>query len=173
MADDEGRRRFLKLATGAVGCGVGAAVLIPAARFLGHPIGEPIVTAATEPIDAIGVAQLGADPVRVPIVAHTVRDAWASTRDVALGAAWIRRGKDGAIAVLSSVCPHKGCAIDYAAPTQRFECPCHGATFDVDGKRLSGPSQRGLDPLPFTVEGDRVLVTWVRFEPGGANRKPA
>jgi Rieske Fe-S protein len=175
MADPPGesRRRFLKLATGAVGCGVGAAVLVPAARFIVHPVGESTVTAATAPIDAIAVADVGAEPVRVPMVAHTVRDAWASTRDVALGAAWIRRGPGGKIAVLSSVCPHKGCAIDYAAATQRFECPCHGAIFDVDGQRLRGPAERGLDPLPFTVEGERVKVTWVRFENGGAERKPA
>jgi Rieske Fe-S protein len=133
---------------------------------------QPIVTAATDPIDAIGVDQLGAEPVRVPMVAHTVRDAWSSTRDVALGAAWIRRGPDGTIAVLSSVCPHKGCSIGYTAATRKFECPCHGATFDLDGKRLGGPSQRGLDPLPFTVEDDRVKVTWVRYANGVAVRKP-
>lgn len=167
------RRRFLKLATGAVGCGVGAAVLIPAARFIAHPIGEPIVSSGSEPIDAIAIGALGVEPVRVPLVAHTVRDAWASTPNVALGAAWIRRTADGQIAVLSSVCPHKGCAIGYAAEVKRFECPCHGAIFDLDGKRLSGPSERGLDPLPFTVEDERVKVTWVRFENGGADRKPA
>jgi len=168
-----GRREFLKLATGVVGCGVGAVILVPAARFIAHPVGAQIVTAASAPIDAIAVADLGAAPVRVPLVAHTVRDAWATTNDVALGAAWIRRGKDGTIAVLSSVCPHKGCAIGYAAQTGRFECPCHGATFDVDGQRLSGPAERGLDPLPFSVEGDRVMVTWVQYDNGGADRKPA
>lgn len=169
---EEGRRRFLKLATGAVGCGVGAAVLVPAARLLAHPIDRTIVTAASEPIDAIAVADLGAEPVRVPMVAREVRDAWSTTRDVKLGAAWIRRDARGTIAVLSSVCPHKGCAIGYTAAAHVFECPCHGAKFDLDGKRLTGPSKRDLDPLPFTVEGDRVKVTWVRYEPGSPDRKP-
>lgn len=170
---EPGRRRFLKLATGAVGCGVGAAVLVPAARLLAQPVGVKTVVSADEPIDAIAVADLGPDPVRVPMVAKVVRDAWSSTQNVALGAAWIRRAPDGTIAVLSSVCPHKGCAIDHAPGSPIFECPCHGATFDLDGKRLKGPAERGLDPLPFTVEGERIKVTWVRFANGGADRKPA
>ena len=102
-----------------------------------------------------------------------MRDAYASTANVVLGAAWLRRGKDGQIAALSSVCPHKGCAIGFAEGAKRFECPCHSATFDLDGARLSGPAERGLDPLPVVIERGRVKVTWVRYQPGGADRKPA
>ena len=82
MSDDEppperdaSRRRFLQLATCAVGGGVGAAVLIPAARLVAHPVGLAVVVAGGEPIDAIAVAQVGVEPVRVPLVAASVRDA--------------------------------------------------------------------------------------------------
>ena len=102
---------------------------------------------------------------------HHARE--TSTANVVLGAAWLRRGKDGQIAALSSVCPHKGCAIGFAEGAQRFECPCHSATFDLDGNRLSGPAERGLDPLPVIIERGRVKVTWVRYQNGGADRKPA
>lgn len=180
MSDDEppperdaSRRRFLQLATCAVGGGVGAAVLIPAARLVAHPIGRAVVVAGGEPIDAIAVAQVGVEPVRVPLVAASVRDAYASTPNVVLGAAWLRRANDGTITALSSVCPHKGCTIGYAVAERRYECPCHSATFDVDGQRLSGPAERGLDPLPVTVDGGRVRVTWIRYQPGGKDRTPA
>ncbi|MBK9033966.1 MAG: Rieske 2Fe-2S domain-containing protein [Myxococcales bacterium] len=173
-SDGDGtRRRFLQFATCAVGGGLGAAVLIPAARLIAHPIGRAVVSSATTPIDAIAVDQVGAEPVRVPLVAATVRDAYASTANVVLGAAFLRRGADGTIRALSSVCPHKGCTIGFAAATHRFECPCHSATFDLDGNRLSGPAERGLDPLPVTVERGRVKVTWVRFRAGGRDRTKA
>jgi Rieske Fe-S protein len=170
---DASRRRFLQVATCAVGGGVGAALLIPAARLIAQPVGVVVVSSPTEPIDAVAVDQIGDLPLRVPLVAATVRDAYASTANVVLGAAWLRRGKDGQITALSSVCPHKGCAIGFAETARRFECPCHSATFDLDGNRLSGPAERGLDPLPVTVERGRVRVTWVRYQNGGAERKPA
>lgn len=169
----ETRRKFLQVATCAIGGGIGAAVLIPAARLFAHPIGTRTVTTPDAPIDAIAVKELGDVPVRVPMVAAEIRDGWAAQRDVTLGAAWIRRDAAGTITVLSSVCPHKGCAIGFAPAAQRYECPCHGATFDLAGARQTGPSERGLDPLPFTVEDERVKVTWVRYQPGGSDRKPA
>ncbi|MBL8620431.1 MAG: Rieske 2Fe-2S domain-containing protein [Myxococcales bacterium] len=172
-AGDATRRRFLQVATCAVGGGVGAALLVPAARLVGHAVGRVVVSSPTDPIDAIAADQVGDLPVRVPLVAASVRDAYASTANVVLGAAWLRRGQDGQIAALSSVCPHKGCAIGFAEGAKRYECPCHSATFDLDGNRLSGPAERGLDPLPVVIERGRVKVTWVRYQNGGADRKPA
>jgi Rieske Fe-S protein len=167
------RRRIMQLAAGALGGGVGAAVLIPASRLVAHPTGRDTVTAADAPLDAIALDRLGAAPLAVPLVAPLVRDGWATTADVTLGVAWLRRRPDGSVSALSGVCPHKGCAIGYAAAAGRFECPCHDARFDLDGRRLHGPAERDLDPLEATVEGSRVLVRWVRYRPGGADRTPA
>lgn len=152
---------------------MGAAVLIPASRLIAHPVRHPTVTAAADPIDAIAVDRLGAAPLAVPLIAPLVRDGWSAAKDVTLGVAWLRRRPDGAITALSGVCPHKGCAIGWSPAAGRFECPCHDARFDLDGKRLHGPSERDLDPLETTVERGRVLVRWVRYRPGGADRTPA
>jgi menaquinol-cytochrome c reductase iron-sulfur subunit len=146
-------------------------LLVPAARLLAHPIDRAIVSAGSAPIDAIAVDQLGSSPVRVPLVVKQVRDAWASTQNVTLGAAWLRRNSDGSILALSAECPHKGCAIGYAPDAKRFECPCHSATFDLEGNRLSGPAERGLDPLEWKVEDGRIKLTYARFQNGGAARK--
>ncbi|MEZ4399665.1 MAG: ubiquinol-cytochrome c reductase iron-sulfur subunit [Kofleriaceae bacterium] len=167
----DSRRRFLQLATCAVGGGLGAAVLIPAARLLAHPLGRSIVSASSEPIDAVAVKDVGVEPLRVPLVARRVADAWAATTNVVLGAAWLRRTPDGSIAAYSAECPHKGCAVGYTPAAKRFECPCHSATFDIDGKRLSGPAERGLDPLDLTVVDGRIKISFVRYQNGGAERK--
>lgn len=167
------RRRFLKVVTCALGGGIGVTVAAPAVSYLLHPVGRRTVTAAAEPIDAIAVAALRAEPIRVPLVARSVRDAWSATTEVALGSAWVRRDEQGNVHALSSVCPHLGCAVAFDPGVQEFRCPCHESGFGVDGVRRRGPSERGLDPLPLTIEDGRVKITWVRFRAGGSSREPA
>ncbi|WP_024544713.1 FAD-dependent oxidoreductase [Picosynechococcus sp. NKBG15041c] len=44
---------------------------------------------------------------------------------------------------LSLTCTHQGCTVGRQADGS-FLCPCHGARYDANGKRLSGPAQRDL-----------------------------
>ncbi|ANV84046.1 UDP-galactopyranose mutase [Picosynechococcus sp. PCC 7003] len=44
---------------------------------------------------------------------------------------------------LSLTCTHQGCTVG-RQPDGSFLCPCHGARYDANGKRLSGPAQRDL-----------------------------
>jgi Rieske Fe-S protein len=75
---------------------------------------------------------------------------------------------------LSAVCPHSGCVVDYQAREQQFNCPCHRASFAVDGSKLTGPSPRGLDPLPLELRDDLALeITVVRYRLNIAERVEA
>lgn len=172
---DPGRRRFLKIATCAIGGGLGAVVVVPAARYLLHPVGEDTVVTGAEPIDVIGLDELavGAPPVRVALVARAIRDAWSAVTDVPLGAVWLSRPAADTVVALSSICPHLGCAVGLRADGGAFECPCHESSFTVEGRREAGPAERDLDPLPVEVKDGRVLVTWIRYRAGGADRTPA
>ncbi|MCE9576028.1 MAG: ubiquinol-cytochrome c reductase iron-sulfur subunit [Deltaproteobacteria bacterium] len=178
MADDSAsngasRRRFLKLATCALGGGVGAAVAIPAIRYAITPIGEKTVSAADDPIDALPLEQVkpGAPPLQVTLVAPVQRDGWAAVKNVPLGAAWIRRDTGGTLTALSAVCPHLGCAVGFDG--KQYVCPCHDSTFALDGAVQAGPSKRGLDPLPFEVVEGRLRIAWVRYRLGGPDREKA
>jgi len=171
-ADPAGRRRFLKIATCAVGGGIGASLVVPVVRYLVHPVGRRVVSAASEPIDAMAVSAIGPEPVRVPLVARQVRDGWSTTTDVPLGAAWVHRDPDGKVVVQSSVCPHLGCAVAFNRAAGEFRCPCHDSAFAPSGERLRGPAERGLDELPSEQAGDRLLVTWIRYRQGGSTREP-
>ncbi len=47
----------------------------------------------------------------------------------------------------SRVCTHEGCATE--VKNNRFECPCHGSIFAVDGSVVRGPSTGvSITPLP-------------------------
>lgn len=172
---DPSRRRFLVGATCAIGGGVGLVTVAPVLRFIVDPSGRQTVTTPSEPLD-LGDAdhfRIGEPPRRIEVVAPVVADAWTAARDVVLGAAWIRRAATDRLEALSAVCPHLGCAVGWDASAGNFLCPCHDSRFAVEGARLSGPSERGLDPLPIKVEGGRLRLTWVRYKLGRTSREPA
>jgi cytochrome b6-f complex iron-sulfur subunit len=49
---------------------------------------------------------------------------------------------------LSAVCTHMGCLLNWSRFRTQFECPCHGATFDVNGKPSGDYAPGVLRPLP-------------------------
>jgi Rieske Fe-S protein len=165
VADEQSRRRFLKVATVAIGGAIGAVMAVPLVRYLLYPIGRRTVSSAIEPVDvgAASAIATGAPPTRVTIRAASVRDAWSVSRDVPLGAAWLVRTESGELRAFSTVCPHLGCAVGYDEAAQKFQCPCHASAFATDGDKLGGPAKRGLDPLPLEERDGRVLVTYKRF----------
>jgi len=175
MADDPDRRGFLKVATCAIGGGVGLVTVAPALRLVLGPSGEITVTTPTDPLD-VGSAdrlRVGPDWRKVDVVAPVVKDGWASAHNVVLGAAWVRRPADNQVQALSAVCPHLGCAVGWDG--KNFICPCHDSRFTADGDAIAGtgPAKRGLDPLPIEIKDGRLRVTWVRYKLDTASREKA
>lgn len=177
MGDDPDRRKFLKVATCALGGGAGLVIAAPVVRLILDPAGKQTVTSSKDPIDAGDARrfELGGPPTRVEIVAPVVQDAWTAARNVVLGAAWVRRTGAGPkeIEARSAVCPHLGCAVGWDLSAKSYLCPCHDSRFGADGAKLSGPSERGLDPLPIEVVDGRLKVTWVLYKLGRSTSEPA
>ncbi len=57
-------------------------------------------------------------------------------------------------------CPHLGCIVpDLCESLKRFQCRCHGSTFNVLGEKLEkGPAERGMDRFAVVVEEDGMIV---------------
>lgn len=49
------------------------------------------------------------------------------------------------VAAIYKVCTHLGCIYDWNAANNRFECPCHGSKYRLDGRRVESPAPRTLD----------------------------
>ena len=81
-------------------------------------------------------------PVRGALVYHEAR--------VAL----MREGE--AVYALNLVCTHLGCTVN-VTPTELI-CPCHGSTFDRQGRVLKGPADRQLERYQVVVRGDQYEV---------------
>jgi len=56
----------------------------------------------------------------------------------------VHRTDAGALRVLSPVCPHLKCIVQWNANERSWDCPCHGSRFDAEGQVLDGPA---LTPL--------------------------
>jgi glycine/D-amino acid oxidase-like deaminating enzyme/nitrite reductase/ring-hydroxylating ferredoxin subunit len=56
----------------------------------------------------------------------------------------VYRAEDGTIHALSPVCTHAGCIVNWNDAEKTWDCPCHGARYDVDGNVLTGPATRNL-----------------------------
>ena len=74
--------------------------------------------------------------------------------------------------VLSSICPHLGCPINWIADKDQFNCPCHGGIFNADGAHVGGPPPRSMDTLDFEVRAGRLWVRWQDFKIGVPQRVP-
>ena len=187
MADSQasGRRSALHriggLLVGVLGGALGIALMVPPVVSLLHPLrrrrhqkndaadGPPRVKVA----DVAEVPNLdaGAAPLRAAVIASGLRDAWNRLDNTKLGSVFLGK-RAGALSCLSATCPHAGCGIDFDDKRQKFVCPCHNSTFDLDGKREDGPSPRDMDRLDAVVEGDSVYCSYQRFRLADSRKVP-
>ncbi|MBL4633403.1 MAG: ubiquinol-cytochrome c reductase iron-sulfur subunit [Kofleriaceae bacterium] len=172
---ENSRRGFMKTATLAIGGVMGAITAVPLVRYFLHPVGRRMVSTPSAPIDIAAASDIvaGAAPVRLPIIASGVRDAWNTANDIAVGSCWVSKSEAGEITAYSSVCPHLGCSISFSEKSDDFRCPCHNSSFNKkDGGRNEGPAKRGLDPLEIKVEEGRVKVVYKRYRNDISDREP-
>src|SRR6185369_12131468 len=52
---------------------------------------------------------------------------------------------------LYGVCTHLGCLPKWVDTNHRFECPCHGSKYQLDGHWIEGPAPRSLDRFKTVV----------------------
>jgi glycine/D-amino acid oxidase-like deaminating enzyme/nitrite reductase/ring-hydroxylating ferredoxin subunit len=53
----------------------------------------------------------------------------------------------GKIHALSPICPHMKCVVSFNAEEKSWDCPCHGARFDINGTVITGPAMHNLDKI--------------------------
>lgn len=73
---------------------------------------------------------------------------------------WVRlhTGNSQELTVLSAECTHTGCNVAWHPDVDKFICPCHQGTYDINGNVIAGPPPRPLKELPVRIENNQVLV---------------
>ncbi|HKR11181.1 MAG TPA: ubiquinol-cytochrome c reductase iron-sulfur subunit [Pyrinomonadaceae bacterium] len=142
------RRSFLLL----VPLGIFASIAGAAFKFL-----RPRISAATDSwLDVAPINEItGSQPITKKVVAEHIAG-WAITTEEHNVFVLPARSNQ----VVSAVCPHEGCEVLWEQQRNQFSCPCHESYFAADGARLSGPSPRGLDPLPTRVQDGKLQVQY-------------
>lgn len=74
-----------------------------------------------------------------------------------IGKAVVIRSGQSKFMALSMVCTHKKCDLDFSG--SGFECPCHGSTFDRNGKVTSGPATKNLRSYKTTFNQSENTLT--------------
>ena len=59
-------------------------------------------------------------------------------------------------AAVSPICTHLGCTVEIEQA--RLVCPCHGSTYDREGRVLRGPAEEPLASYRVALTSDDVLV---------------
>ena len=158
------RRGFLaKFLAGFIGTLVG---LVPGAAGLYlffDPLKRGSQAAQKTKITTLEALPKDGAPRKFAIMASRA-DAWTNYPNTPIGAIYLRRIGERKVEALNVVCPHAGCFIDFRNDKNKFYCPCHDSSFNLDGSIADrkSPSSRAMDSLEVEVRDDGEV--WVRFQ---------
>jgi len=104
-------------------------------------------------------------PRRYTVVDDRV-DAWNLFPQEQVGAVYLMKNEDNSITALNVKCPHLGCAVEFIADREVYQCPCHNSSFKPDGEIANegSPSARALDSLEVDSERLKQGEVWVKYE---------
>ncbi len=69
----------------------------------------------------------------------------------------ILRNAEGQLRAFDAKCTHAGCNVSFEG--SRIACPCHGGTYDLAGKNVSGPPPQPLAELLIIEENGELFVS--------------
>jgi len=148
--------------------GMGAILAVPVLRYILYPLYAKSDKHVWSPIGKMDSFSDLSKPILAPLTLKQV-DGW---REVdSSQTVYVTKDAQGALTVLSSICPHMGCTVAWRDGQHDFYCPCHGSTFKSDGKHASGAAPRGMDPLPNKIEDGKLMVKFEYFREGVPNRE--
>lgn len=173
LVPEDGRRPFLvRFFAGLFGAIVALVPLGSGAWVFFSPLrrksasGKKIRVASLEAIPPDG------KPHRFPVI-DTRTDKWNVYPPAPVGAVFLRRtGPNASLECFTAECPHLGCSVNFKNDENKFHCPCHDSSFQLDGDLIHpSAAPRDLDPLEVEVTGNGdVLVNFKRFRTGTEKR---
>jgi menaquinol-cytochrome c reductase iron-sulfur subunit len=155
------RRAFFRRATIAIAGLIGAGLAVP---LFGYVISPALQRREHQWVDVGSVDDIPLGKPRQLDHVTTIRDGYLERQSQK--AVWAVKQTSGEVTVFAPMCTHLGCGYRWEDAEARFQCPCHGSLFDIDGRVLGGPAPRPLDRLPSKVENGRLLVIFKEFKSG-------
>ncbi|MFZ5468839.1 MAG: ubiquinol-cytochrome c reductase iron-sulfur subunit [Myxococcota bacterium] len=129
----------------------GAAVLAPSCAFLSNGAVHPRASSAS----------IEGSTLRVPLSelnALAPDDVLQASPGSPHPDVLITADGAGGWRVVTAVCTHAGCTVDWAPKAKEWGCPCHGSRFGASGELLEGPATQPLTALATRVEGELLVI---------------
>lgn len=77
------------------------------------------------------------------------------------------------VAAIYKVCTHLGCIYAWTDSNNRFECPCHGSKYRLDGRRIEAPAPRNLDRFKlYALAEDKTTILAESPDVGDSDTNP-
>lgn len=162
------RRSFFAVLLGIGTAGMGALLSVPVLRYVLYPLYAKASNTVWTPIGDMKEFSDLSKPIVKPLNLKQI-DGWREIDSAQT--VYVTKGANGKLAVLSAICPHLGCSVNWQEGQEEFFCPCHGSAFKPDGKHISGPSPRGMDPLPNKIVNGKLMVRFEYFRENVPNRE--
>jgi Rieske Fe-S protein len=174
------RRSLLVGASRALQACIAGAIAIPGVRYICSSLRSsksPVTT--HQRVARLQDLRIG-QPLQVAITGRK-QDGWSLAEMQVIGRIWLVRqeGKEPQVEAFNTICPHMGCQIQVHPKEIRFLCPCHRATFGLQGEKLADSDSsernhapRDMDALDCRIVQDEssgeswVEVKYERFESG-------
>ncbi|MEM7331669.1 MAG: Rieske 2Fe-2S domain-containing protein [Chloroflexota bacterium] len=97
------------------------------------------------PFDLVNAPLLNGEPVNVPDGRFWIVDLDTDLSNERMYLAQDEPEAIRGVAAIYTVCTHLGCIYSWIPANNRFECPCHGSKYRLDGRRIESPAPRTLD----------------------------
>jgi quinol---cytochrome c reductase iron-sulfur subunit, bacillus type len=135
---------------------LGATTILAGVPTVAYVVAPALQRGGDKWIELADVSNLEPGQVKMLVYELVVKDGWKTLpmRDFV----WVKAKDGGELTVFSYTCPHLGCNVVWRDDCDGFECPCHSARFDGDGRPLSGPPSRPLTVLAHRVEDGKLHV---------------
>ena len=143
---DAGRRDVVNWILGTSGGAFAASGLYPITRYLVPP----------------RVAESTAATVTLPIKPDEVKPNTGQIFKFGSKPAILVRAGSGELKAFSAVCTHLNCTVQYRPDLGEIWCACHNGHFDLNGKNVSGPPPRPLEPYVVNVRGTQIVISKTR-----------
>ena len=69
------------------------------------------------------------------------------------------RDTEKSVRGLSPKCTHQNCYVSYNKKTKKVDCDCHGSSFDLSGKVLTGPATKDLKQYAANLSEGRIVIS--------------
>jgi len=70
---------------------------------------------------------------------------------------WVVRNTER-IFVISAICTHLDCTVQYREDLSHIWCACHNGHYDLNGANIAGPPPRPLEAYTVSVRGTEIVV---------------